>query len=709
MEIPTKFYYSFPGNQQVKFDGQIVTLPTEQPQASFCSKPLINIQLLDSDNVAYKGLEATTAAQFMVDTDHANSPVAVPMGSDSWASTTGSEYSKPLSVVPALVYFDDAEASEGTKGSLAAGEWAYDSTSKTLHVRLSDSADPDTKADDFIEIKISGTDGTNPFIECYSDDFNQAGEWYDTDTSSFRAADITDGELSFRLNANTAAYYLRIGTNSEQTATAEIQFFNASAELFDVKKMSFICFNCILESDPTPLDVSPRPYYTITEMDALLMGHNEFTELTDTPANYTGAGGKFAKVNSGEDAVEFVDGAGRVVPTDESTDTTCFLLFVNAATGAVDVHTGTNITFNAATGALAVTSIAGANTNWDAAYTHVSNNGSDHSYIDQSVISGAAPTFVGTNFSGIPSGVVGAGAVEVDGSTPLTANWDVGNYTITANGLTLDGTFTDGTTSIAGGNYTGVGNITGADIDISAGTGDISTSGQISGGIGDFSSNSFSIGAGSGVPKLYFRGDGDDDNIEKTGANVLGTSARWRTGSGTVALPGMSFFGDMNTGIYSIGADQLGIATDGTLAVTVDASQNVTVHGNLTATTLVKSGGTSSQFLKADGSVDSNLTTDAITATSDGVAASLDTINTEVTTNGDSDLDNVTLANGISGQIKHIYCVVEGNAADTWKITPATMCGGTQITFAGVGEGCTLVYADSEGWVVIGNNGGTVS
>jgi hypothetical protein len=100
---------------------------------------------------------------------------------------------------------------------------------------------------------------------------------------------------------------------------------------------------------------------------------------------------------------------------------------------------------------------------------------------------------------------------------------------------------------------------------------------------------------------------------------------------------------------------------------------------------------------------------DEITATSEGVAASLRTINTEVTTNGDSDLDNVTLADGDSGQIKNIYCVVEGNAADTWKITPATMCGGTQITFAGVGEGCTLVFADSEGWVVTSNNGGTIS
>jgi hypothetical protein len=100
---------------------------------------------------------------------------------------------------------------------------------------------------------------------------------------------------------------------------------------------------------------------------------------------------------------------------------------------------------------------------------------------------------------------------------------------------------------------------------------------------------------------------------------------------------------------------------------------------------------------------------DEITATDAGVAASVLTLNTEVTTNGDADLDNVTLANGISGQIKHIYCVVEGNAGDTWKITPANMIGGAQITFAGAGEGCTLVYADNEGWCVVANNGGTIT
>jgi|6_EtaG_2_1085325.scaffolds.fasta_scaffold21294_2 hypothetical protein len=103
-------------------------------------------------------------------------------------------------------------------------------------------------------------------------------------------------------------------------------------------------------------------------------------------------------------------------------------------------------------------------------------------------------------------------------------------------------------------------------------------------------------------------------------------------------------------------------------------------------------------------------TPDAITAAAGGTAASLTTLNTEVTTDGDG-LDVVTLANGTSGQIKHIYCVVETAGGDSWRIVPATMCGGSRIDFAAssVGLGCTLVYADNEGWVLVGNNGGTVA
>jgi hypothetical protein len=105
-------------------------------------------------------------------------------------------------------------------------------------------------------------------------------------------------------------------------------------------------------------------------------------------------------------------------------------------------------------------------------------------------------------------------------------------------------------------------------------------------------------------------------------------------------------------------------------------------------------------------------TPDAITSLSGGVAASILTVVTEITTNGDSDLDNVTLANGFDGQVKIFAVVAVGNAADSIKITPASMIGGTQITFSAnpLGLGCQMVFdAGAAGWIVTGNNGGTVA
>jgi len=181
---------------------------------------------------------------------------------------------------------------------------------------------------------------------------------------------------------------------------------------------------------------------------------------------------------------------------------------------------------------------------------------------------------------------------------------------------------------------------------------------------------------------------------------------------GAVAAPAGGMIIEGNVGIGTTGPDvKLEVFGSTGLKISFDATDNTTLvtdtNGDLTITpsgtkTILASGLTLSGAVVA--------TPDAITATGEGVAASIVTVNTEVTTNDDNDLDNVTLANGTSGQIKHIYCVASF-AGDTWKITPATLLGGTQITFGdnSVGTGCTLTYADNEGWIIIGNNGGTIA
>ena len=94
-----------------------------------------------------------------------------------------------------------------------------------------------------------------------------------------------------------------------------------------------------------------------------------------------------------------------------------------------------------------------------------------------------------------------------------------------------------------------------------------------------------------------------------------------------------------------------------------------------------------------------------------GQVAGVTTVNTEITTDGDANLDNVPLANGaFIGQVRNIYCKAQGAAGDSFKITPATFVQGTQITFAAPpkGKGAGFVWT-SVGWVCFANNGGAIT
>ena len=80
--------------------------------------------------------------------------------------------------------------------------------------------------------------------------------------------------------------------------------------------------------------------------------------------NQTGTSGQvLSSTGSGVDWVNTsdlgVDNATNVVVTDESTDTTCFPLFVTAATGTLPPKTGTNLTFNSDQGILSATEFKG--------------------------------------------------------------------------------------------------------------------------------------------------------------------------------------------------------------------------------------------------------------------------------------------------------------------------------------------------------------
>ncbi len=86
--------------------------------------------------------------------------------------------------------------------------------------------------------------------------------------------------------------------------------------------------------------------------------YNNNKKLETTNTGITVTGGVAATTFTGALAGN-ADSATNVGLTDESTDTTCFPLFAVAATGNQAPKTGSNLTFNSSSGALAATSFAG--------------------------------------------------------------------------------------------------------------------------------------------------------------------------------------------------------------------------------------------------------------------------------------------------------------------------------------------------------------
>lgn len=107
-------------------------------------------------------------------------------------------------------------------------------------------------------------------------------------------------------------------------------------------------------------------------------------------------------------------------------------------------------------------------------------------------------------------------------------------------------------------------------------------------------------------------------------------------------------------------------------AVTVDAIFGPTIVG-------------ATQSLSGAGAV--NLTALVTSLTTTGVAQAL------------------TLADGVSGQLKVITHTVDGGSA---VLTPTTKIGFSTITFTNVGDTATLLYT-SAGWAIIGSRGVTVA
>lgn len=119
---------------------------------------------------------------------------------------------------------------------------------------------------------------------------------------------------------------------------------------------------------------------------------------------------------------------------------------------------------------------------------------------------------------------------------------------------------------------------------------------------------------GSAAAPIYAFSNDPDCGLYRAGTNAVGISAagvlrvtadsngltlragdQFFTGDGAASSPVITFTSDTNTGIYRVGADQLGLATAGALGLVVDATQRVygtALHNNASSPT-----GTTNQYV----------------------------------------------------------------------------------------------------------------
>jgi len=114
---------------------------------------------------------------------------------------------------------------------------------------------------------------------------------------------------------------------------------------------------------------------------------------------------------------------------DESSDTTCFPLFATAATGDLALKSGSNLTFNAATGLLTATIFSG--------------SGASLTNLPSSALTGALPAIDGSALTGVSSqkadGCVTENSLTISNNYTMTTNksgFSVGIITV-ANGVTV--------------------------------------------------------------------------------------------------------------------------------------------------------------------------------------------------------------------------------------------------------------------------------
>lgn len=179
---------------------------------------------------------------------------------------------------------------------------------------------------------------------------------------------------------------------------------------------------------------------------------------------------------------------------------------------------------------------------------------------------------------------------------------------------------------------------------------------------------------------------------------VTSTSANALT-AGPAGATNPSFNVDASTASAATGINVIAAAASAGVAVVVSSSgtdESLTVDAKGAGNTTIN--GTATGYTKIGHAL-----VGATQALSGAGAVNLTTVITKITSTGANAL---TLANGTDGQIKILTMVVDAGDA---TLTPTTKTGYSTIVFNDAGDGCTLVYTTTTGWMVVSNNGCTIS
>jgi len=128
--------------------------------------------------------------------------------------------------------------------------------------------------DDFIH-------NDEPYLKTINDSFNIDGDWKNNGN-----ADVTLGQLSFRLDANTEQFQNNIGTKSQKTNTSlEIKSINDEAKLNFIIFFDFYCKNVMDLDSSIPIPTPEGDYYTRTQSDARYAKHSIETDVLTLSAD----------------------------------------------------------------------------------------------------------------------------------------------------------------------------------------------------------------------------------------------------------------------------------------------------------------------------------------------------------------------------------------------------------------------------------------